>query len=150
MTLVIGVPMAMLFRADDLLITDEWIRADTGTVAIGDVRQVWVARRQAGRGSRVMTAILGAGVLLVIIGGVGATGWLTRNWVWLLAAPLLFVVAAHIGLLDPIAVYLEKRHHELWIATDTMAMPIYKANAVEANKALRAIQRGSERHHDNH
>lgn len=148
MTVVIGVPMAMLFRADDLLITDEWIRAEGTTIPIGDVRQVWVTRRQAGRGSRLMTAILGAAILLIVIGAVGATGWLTRNWVWLLAAPLLFVIAAHIGLLDPIAVYLEKRHHELWVATDSLAVRIYKANAVEANKALRAISRASERHRE--
>jgi nicotinamide riboside transporter PnuC len=95
-----------------------------------------------------MTAVLGAGVLLVIVGTVGATGWLARNWGWLLAAPLFFVVAAHIGLLDPIAIYLEKRHHELWIATDVVSVRIYKANAVEAHKALRAIQRASERHHE--
>lgn len=137
--------MAVLFRDDTLQITDEWIRSTAaGTIAIGDVRQVWVARR-VGRGGRVTTALLGAGILMVVIGAVGATGWLTRNWGWLLAAPLIFVVAAHIGILDPIAVYLEKRHHELWISTDVMAMPIYRANAVEAKKALRAIQRASER-----
>jgi hypothetical protein len=137
--------MAVLFSDNSLQVTDEWIRSvGAGTIAIGDVRQVWVARR-AGRGSRVMTALLGLGILLVVIGAVGATGWLTRNWGWVLAAPLLFVVAAHIGILDPIAIYLEKRHHELWVATGTIAVPIYRANAVEANKALRAIQRASER-----
>jgi hypothetical protein len=140
--------MAMLFRDDDLLVTDDWIRStQAGTIAIPQVRRVWVTRR-AGRGSRVTTALLGAGVFLVMVGAVGATGWLARNWAWLLAAPLFFVVTAHIGLFDPIAIYLEKRHHELWIATDAISVRIYKANAVEANKALRAIQRASERHHE--
>ena len=137
--------MATLFRAHELLITDQWIRADTGNIAIRDVRQVWVTRRNASRGNRLMTALLGAAILLIVIGAVGLTGWLTHNLIYLLAAPLVFVFIAHIGLLDPIAIYLEKRHHELWIATDTTAVRIYKANSVEANKALRAIQRASER-----
>lgn len=93
-----------------------------------------------------MTATLGAGALLIVIGGAGATGWLTRNWVWIMAAPAFFFVAAGIGLLDPIAIYLEKRHHELWIATDSIAVRVWKHNAVEVNKALRAIKRARERH----
>jgi hypothetical protein len=65
-----------------------------------------------------------------------------------LAAPVLFFVAAGIGLLDPVAIYLEKRHHELWIATDTVSVRLWKANAIEANKAMRAIHRARERHRE--
>jgi hypothetical protein len=67
---------------------------------------------------------------------------------WLLAAPVIFLAAAWIGLLDPVAIYLEKRHHELWIATDTGSAMVWKANSVEANKALRQIQRARERHQE--
>jgi hypothetical protein len=140
--------MALLFRDRDdaLKVTDQWIQSSTaGNIPIRDVRQVWVARR-GGAASRLMSALLGAGVLLVIIGGVGATGWLTRNWIWLLAAPVLFMIAVHFGLLDLLAIYFEKRHHELWVATGSVAMPIYRANSVEARKAQRAIERASERH----
>ena len=61
---------------------------------------------------------------------------------------MLVFVAAGIGLLDPVAVYHEKRHHELWITTDAVSVQIWKANSVEANKALRAIQRARERHQE--
>src|SRR5512139_3165493 len=114
--------MAVWFREDDLQVSDDWIRARAGVFPIRDVRRVWVTRRQVARGSRWMTAALGTGVVLALIGGAGAAGWFTRYWMWLLAAPVLFFVAAGIGLLDPIAIYLEKRHHELWIATDTVAV----------------------------
>jgi hypothetical protein len=137
--------MTMLFRDDELLITDEWIRSGAGTFGIGEVRQVWVGRGRAGQRSRWTAALALAGGLLVVIGSLGALGWLTRNWVWLLVAPVAFLFIGHIGLLDPIAIYLEKRHHELWISTDTVAVRIYRANAVEANKALRAIHRACER-----
>jgi hypothetical protein len=140
--------MAILFRADELQVTEDWIRAPSGTFPIRDVRSAWVTRRQIGRGSRLMTAALGAGALLIVIGGAGATGWLTRNWIWIVAAPAFFFVAAAIGLLDPIAIYLEKRHHELWIATDSVAVRVWKQNSVEVNKALRAIQRARERHRE--
>jgi hypothetical protein len=143
-----GFRMAMLFRADSLQVTDDWIRSAAGTFAIRDVRSVWVTRRQVTGGSRLLTAALGIGAILVVVGGAGATGWLTRNWMWLLAAPVIFLVAAWIGLLDPIAIYLEKRHHELWIATDVVAVRVWKANSVEAKKALRQIQRARERHHE--
>jgi hypothetical protein len=138
--------MATLFRADDLQITDEWIRAVPGTFAIRDVRSAWSTRRGASRGSRLLTAMLGIGAVLVVLGGAGMTGWLTRNWIWILAAPLLFFAAAAIGLLDPVAIYLEKRHHELWIATDSVAVKVWKHNAVEVHKAVRAIQRARERY----
>jgi hypothetical protein len=138
--------MTVVFRADDLQVTDDWIRAAPGTFAIRDVRSAWVTRRQATRGNRLMTAILGIGMLLVIVGGAGAVGLLGRIWMWLVAAPVIFLAAAWVGLLDPIAIYLEKRHHELWITTDVSAVLVWKANSVEVNKALRAIQRARERH----
>jgi hypothetical protein len=140
--------MTVLFQTEGLQVTDEWIRSTSGTFAIPDVRNAWVTRRQIGRGSRFLTAGLGFGGGLIVIGLAGTSGWLTRNWVWLLAAPVIFFVAAGIGLLDPIAIYLEKRHHELWIATDTVAVRLWKHNNVEVNKALRSIQRARERHRE--
>jgi hypothetical protein len=136
----------MLFRAENLHVSDDWIRTASEAFPIKDVRSAWVTRRHNRRGSRWLTAALGAGALLIVIGGAGATVWLTRNWIWILAAPVLFFVAAGIGLLDPIAIYLEKRHHELWIATDSVAVRVWKHNSVEVHKALRAIQRARERH----
>src|SRR6185295_4799776 len=136
--------MAVLFRAADLQITDEWIRAVPGTYAISDVREAWSARRRVTRGSRFLTAALGVGALLVIIGGAGMSGWLTRHWMWVLATPLVLLGAAAVGLLDPIAIYLEKRHHDLWIATDAVSVKVWRHNEVEVNKALRAIQRARE------
>jgi hypothetical protein len=134
----------VLFHAADLQISEELIRTPAGRLRIADVRRVWVTRR-AGRGSRTMTAALGVAAVLVVIGGVGLSGWLADNWPWLLTAPVIFVVVVHFGLLDPIAIYLEKRHHELWVATDHEALCIFRANSVEARKAQRAIERAAER-----
>ena len=136
--------MAVLFHSNGLQVTDDWIRCDAGAFPIRDVRRAWVTRRQLGRGSRLITAALGFGALVALISGAGATGWLSRNWLWILAAPVLFFVAAAIGLLDPIAIYLEKRRHELWIVTDTVAVQIWRHNRIEVHKALRAIQRARE------
>jgi hypothetical protein len=140
--------MALLFRSDQLQVTDDWVRCAAGTFAIRDVRNAWVTRKQIGRGSRLFTGLLGVAAVLIFVGGIGATGWLKDHWMWLLAAPVLFFVAAGIGLLDPVAIYLEKRHHELWLSTDTLSVRLWKANAIEANKALRAIQRARERHRE--
>jgi hypothetical protein len=140
--------MARRFSEQGLQITDDWIRTPRGTYAIADVREAWVTRRQITRGSRLLTAGLGAGFVLVLIGGAGMSGWLTRNWLWLLASPIIFFAAASIGLFDPVAIYLEKRHHELWIATDTTAIRLWKANRIEVSKALRQIQRARERHRE--
>jgi len=136
--------MATLFRTNDLHITDEWIRAVPGTFAISEVRSAWSARKGVSRGSRLLTALLGVAAVLIIIGGAGMTGWLTRNWMWLLSAPLIFLAAAAIGLLDPVAIYLEKRHHDLWIATNSHAVKVWRNNEIEVNKALRAIHRARE------
>ncbi len=137
--------MATLFRADGLQVTEEWIRSVPGTFAVGDVRSAWVARKQIGRGSRVLSALLGVAAVVALIGGAGAAGWLTEHWEFLLAAPVVFFVAAWIGLLDPIAIYLEKRHHDLCIDTPAGAVRIWRNNSVEVNKALRAIERARER-----
>jgi hypothetical protein len=140
--------MATLFRSPELYVTDEWVRTSSGTYGIGEIREVWVGRSRVSRVSRLTTAGALIGVLLVVIGVVGALGWLASNWFWILIAPVIFVAAGHIGMLDPIAIYLEKRHHELWIATESVAVRVYKANGVEARKALRAINRARERFHD--
>ncbi len=140
--------MARLFSGDGLQISDDWIRTPTAAYAIAEVRAVWTTRRQVGRGSRLMTAGLGAAAVLVLVGAAGVSGWLTRNWVWLLLSPVFFFVAATIGLLDPIAIYLEKRHHELWITTGTVSVMLWRANQVEVRKALRQIQRARQRHRD--
>ena len=144
----IGVTMARLFDENGLQITDDWIRTPAGTFAIAEVRAAWVTRRQATRGNRWLTAGLGAGFVLVLVGGAGMSGWLARYWVWLLASPVVFFVVAAVGLLDPIAIYLEKRHHELWITTGTVSVLLWKANKVEVRKALRQIQRARERHRE--
>lgn len=130
----IGVTMGVLYERPGIRITDEWLRCQVGTYAIRDLRSAWVTRRQVTRGSRLLTAGLGVGALLVLIGGAGLSGWLTRNWTWLLFSPVLFFVAASIGLLDPVAIYLEKRHHELWIQTDTQAVRVWKANKIEVTR----------------
>jgi hypothetical protein len=138
--------MARLFDEDGLVVSEDWIRTPTARYAITDVRDAWMTRRQVSRGSRWLTAGLAAGAVLVLIGGAGLTGWLTRNWLWLLATPVIFLVAGSVGLLDPVAIYLEKRHHELWITTGAGSILLWKANAVEVGKALRQIQRARERH----
>ncbi len=145
-----GVTMARLFDHDDLVISEDWIRTPTARYAITEVREVWVTRRQVARGSRWFVYGLGIGALLILIGGAGLTGWLTRNWLWLLATPVIFLAAGTIGLLDPVAIYLEKRHHELWITIGGGSVLLWKANAVEAGKALRQIQRARERHLEAH
>jgi hypothetical protein len=138
-----------LFAAADLVISDEWIRTPTGVWAVADVRDVWITRRgQAGRGSRWLTAGLAAGGLTALLGSAGLLGWLARGWPWLLLAPAVLLVAGSVGLLDPLAVYLEKRHHELWISTADATVLVWKANRVEAGKALRQIQRAQERHRE--
>lgn len=135
--------MSVLFRARELQISDDWIRGVPGTFAIRDVRSAWVTRRgRRRRGTTVATAIA---LALIAIGWAGASGWLTRNWTYLIYGLLLLPVAASIGFLDPIAIWLEKRHHELWIATDSVAVLLWKHNRVEVNKALRAINRARER-----
>jgi hypothetical protein len=140
--------MSVLFRARQLQISDDWIRGAPGTFAIRDVRSAWVTRRQFGRGRRLTTVLTAVALALIVIGWAGASGWLGRNWSYLLWGVLLLPVAAWIGFLDPIAIWLEKRHHELWIATDSVAVLLWKHNLVEVNKALRAINRACERHRE--
>jgi Family of unknown function (DUF6232) len=135
--------MSVLFRARELQISDDWIRGVPGTFAIREIRMAWVTRRgQRRRGTTIATGIA---LALIAIGWAGASGWLTRNWSYLIYGLLLLPVAASIGFLDPIAIWLEKRHHELWIATDSATVLLWKHNRVEVNKALRAINRARER-----
>jgi hypothetical protein len=140
--------MTRLFDQRGLQVSEEWIQTPTGLYGMADVHHAWVTRRRANRGSRWLTIGLAAGAVLVLAGGAGLTGWLIRHWLWLLAAPLLVLGLGSIGLLDPIAIYLEKRHHELWITTGTGDVLLWRANAVEARKALRQIQRARQRRLD--
>jgi hypothetical protein len=140
--------MAFLFRSEQLQVSEEWIRSAAGAFAIRDVRNAWVTRKQLGRTNRLTMRVLFVAALFILLGAAGITGWLFTHLLWLLAAPVVFFLAAAIGLLDPVAIYLEKRRHELWIATDTVSVQLWRANAIEANKALRAIQRARERHRE--
>ncbi|MGE5826779.1 MAG: DUF6232 family protein [Micromonosporaceae bacterium] len=140
--------MSMLFRARELQISDDWIRGVPGTFAIRDIRSAWVTRRARGRARRRTTIATAVALGLITIGWAGASGWLTRNWSYLLYGLLLLPVAASIGFLDPVAIWLEKRHHELWIATDAVVVLLWRHNRVEVNKALRAINRACERHRE--
>jgi hypothetical protein len=140
--------VARLYEHDGLVVTENWILTPTARYPIADIRQAWVTRHQVSRGSRWFTYGLGTGFVLVLLGGAGLTGWLSRSWLWLLAAPVLLFVAGTIGLLDPIAIYLEKRHHELWVTTSAGSVLVWKANAVELGKALRQINRAHERRVD--
>src|SRR5690242_14096672 len=98
------------FEDAGLVVSDDWIRTPAGSWAVAEVGDVWVTRRHAARGSRWLTASLAAGALLVLVGGAGLLGWLARGWPWLLLAPAVLLLAGSVGLLDPIAIYLEKRH----------------------------------------
>jgi hypothetical protein len=140
--------MARLYDHDGLIVTDEWVRTPTASYPISAIRDAWTTRRQVTSSSRWFAAGLSAGALLVVIGVAGASGWLTRNWAWLLATPVAFLAAGTVGLLDPVAIYLEKRRHELWITVDAGSMLLFKANGVEVGKALRQIQRARERHRE--
>jgi len=71
--------MAMLFRSDDLQVTDDVIRCNAGTFAIGDVRSAWVTRRPATRGSRALTAALGIKEQSLAAGGAVLDGWITKG-----------------------------------------------------------------------
>jgi len=136
--------MVRLYDHNGLVVTDDWIRTPTAQYKISDVLDAWMTRR--GGNGRWFTYGLGAGAVIVLLAGAGVTGWLTRNWLWLLAAPLILLAAGAVGLLDPVAIYLEKRHHELWITTPAGSVRVLKANAVEVGKALRQIHRARERH----
>jgi hypothetical protein len=137
--------MVRLYDHDGLVVTDDWIRTPTEQYRISDVQDAWVTRRQVTHGSRWFSYGLGAGAMLVLLGAAGLTGWLTRNWLWLLATPVLLLAAGTIGLLDPIAIYLEKRRHELWITTRAGSVRVWRANGVEVGKALRQINRARQR-----
>src|SRR5258706_11360785 len=94
--------MTLLFRSDQLHITDDWIRSAVGTFAIRDVRNAWVTRRQIGRGSRLVTGLLGVAALLIVIGGAGASGWRAHNWLELPATPVPLFVAAGVRRAAPL------------------------------------------------
>jgi hypothetical protein len=135
--------MVRLYDHDGLVVTDDWIRTPTGQYKITDVLSLWMTRPGVGR--RWFTYGLTAGVTIVLLAGAGLTGWLTRNWLWLLATPVILLGAGAVGLLDPVAIYLEKRPHELWIMTPTGAVRVFRANAVEVGKAMRQINRARQR-----
>lgn len=135
--------MVRLYDHRGLVVTEEWIRTPTGQYRITDVLDAWMTR--PGGGARWFAYGLGTGVAIILLTAAGLTGWLTRNWLWLLAAPVILLAAGAVGLLDPIAIYLEKRHHELWITTPSGSVRVLTANAVEVGKALRQINRARQR-----
>ena len=110
-----------------------------------------MTRRRLGRGSRLITARPRHRPPA----GRDRRRWArpdgcNRNWLWILAAPVLFFAAAAIGLLDPVAIYCEKRHHELWIATGTVAPDLAARTGSRSHKAMRPIQRARERDREQH
>jgi hypothetical protein len=140
--------MATLFHERGLQVTDEWIRSSSGHIPIAEVRSVWVQLPRTTRGRRFGTALTLVGVVLLLFAWAWTSGWLARNAVMLPAFLVLFAIAAWAGALDPIAVWLEKRRHELWVATDAYKAKVFVDNNVEVNKAARAIQRAQERMRD--
>jgi hypothetical protein len=140
--------MAVLFRERDLQVTDDWIRSSSGNIPIREVRSVWVQLPRATRGRRFGTMIVLVGLVLLLFVWAWSSGWLSKNAVMIPGFLVLFVIAAWGGLLDPVAVYMEKRRHELWISTDAYSVKIWANNNVEVNKAVRAIQRAQERLRD--
>jgi Family of unknown function (DUF6232) len=140
--------MAVHFRERDLQVTDDWIRSSSGNIPIRELRSVWVQLPRATRGRRFGTMIVLVGLVLLLFAWAWGSGWLTHNAVMIPGFLVLFVIAAWGGLLDPVAVYMEKRRHELWVSTDAYSVKIWANNNVEVNKAVRAIQRAQERLRD--
>jgi hypothetical protein len=144
--------MAILFNEGELVVTDERIRTPGRDYPISRVSRVWCALPESSRGMRLM--VIGTLVGIVLAVGIYLTtvGWLREH---LVAVPFILTLVCVLlaflgwaGILDPLAVYLEKRRHELWIETDGVAVMLWSNNKVEVNKALRAIGRARERHHD--
>ena len=140
--------MAVLFRERGLQVTDDWVHSTAGNIPIREVRSVWTELPRATRGRRFGTMIALVGLVLILFAWAWASGWLTRNAVMIPGFLVLFAIATWGGLLDPIAVWREKRHHELWVATNGYSMKVWANNSVEVNKAVRAIQRAQERLRD--
>ena len=140
--------MAVLFRERDLQVTDDWIRTNAGKIPIRAVRSVWVQLPRATRGRRFGTMLVLVGLVLLLFAWAWSSGWLSKNAVMIPGFLVLFVIAAWGGLLDPVAVWLEKRRHELWVSTNAYSVKVWANNNVEVNKAVRAIQRAQERLRD--
>ncbi|GAA1789786.1 hypothetical protein GCM10009682_09860 [Luedemannella flava] len=140
--------MAILFHERDLLVTDERVRTPTREYPIYRVRRAWVSLPESTRGLRLIVTAVLVGVVVAVAGWAVASGWLTDHWV---TVPL-FIVAAGIagwaGFLDPLAIYLEKRRHDLYLDVDGVPVRVWSNNKVEVNKAIRAIDRARERHRD--
>ena len=140
--------MAILFNERDLLVTDECVRTPRREYPIPRVRRAWVSLPESTRGLRLVVTALLVGVVVAAATWALTTGWLADHWV---AVPL-FIIAAAVagwaGFLDPLAVYLEKRRHDLWLDVDGVAVRVWSDNKVEVNKAVRAIDRARERHRD--
>jgi|SRR4051812_12055104 hypothetical protein len=144
--------MAILFNERELVVTDERIRTPGRDYPISRVSRVWCALPESTRGVRLMVIATLVGVVLAVGIYLTTVGWLRGH---LIALPFVLTLVCVLvgllgwaGILDPVAVYLEKRRHELWIETDGMAVLLWSNNKVEVNKALRAIGRARERHDD--
>jgi len=140
--------MAILFNERELLVTEECVRTTTHEYPIRLVRRVWITLPESTRGVRLTVTAVLVGAVVAVAAWALASGWLTDHWI---AVPVLIiaaVVAGWAGFLDPLAVYLEKRRHDLWIDVDGMPVRVWSDNKVEVNKAVRAIERARERHRD--
>jgi hypothetical protein len=140
--------MAILFNERGLLVTDECVRIPGSEFPISRVRHAWVTLPESTRGLRLVTTGILVACLVPLAAWAIISGWLADHWIALPLAIGFVVVAAWAGLLDPIALYLEKRRHELWIDVDGTHYRVWQNNKVEVNKALRAITRAGERHRD--
>jgi hypothetical protein len=140
--------MTVLFREKGLQVTDDWVHSNAGNIPIAEIRSVWNELPRATRGRRFGTMVVLIGLVLLLFAWAVASGWLQRNAISIPGFLVLFAIATWGGLLDPIAVWREKRRHELWVSTDAYSVKVWANNSVEVNKAVRAIQRAQERMRD--
>ena len=140
--------MAVLFRERGLQVTDDCIYSTAGKIPITEVRLAWTELPRATRGRRFGTVVVLLGLVLLLFLWAWSSGWLSRNAVMIPGFLVLFAIATWGGLLDPIAVWREKRRHELWVSTDAFSVKVWANNSVEVNKAVRAIHRARERMRD--
>jgi len=135
-----------LFDAAGLHVTDEWVQAGGNRYPIGEIDRVWAARPPRRRPRTLaLVLLIAAGVAAVA----GLTALVIHNWVLVVVgAPIVVVFILFGGPLDLVTHRLENRPHELLISTRGRVRPVLSDNSVEVNKALRAVMRALEYHHD--